>query len=645
MLLALAFLMVSSAAAVSPLAMAREFAAAGEATDAIAMYREVVAASPKTASARYELGGLLLKAALGGGISDGTMSLSAAARRDVEEAREHLRAARELRPRRAEIAVTLAISLCQPPWPGIAGREEAVRLFSEAASSSASGAALEAERLAEVATMGGEAAMALGNTAAALALYTKAAEKGPDPIAAALGIAKIYLVTGAPADAGQVLSRLTRLPPNRIDFKTLFEAHTLMGESRFTLGRRRAAFKAWGEALEIAHEAGHASFVRAYEKQRDRPLRAVLHGALLLLQMENEGTDNAVTFMREGAKGGPVVATLPRIIAASDAGNVVAWFDRSRDAIAAAPLVCFVSAVVPLLVELLAGPDAAALKTMLHAVRGSWGERMCVDAVAPPFGDDAAGAAVRERLVSAVQASNFSSSVFLTRAALRGAARGSATLAPDAAALGALVDLEARIEEKFGLPQSNALATQLLRYGGTHAALALHTDCSPGLREADRAATALVYLTSPPAADSGGASARVDVAHKGSRAARPATPSMYGGETVFPRLGVTVHPSVGKALVFSGLTDDGWCDPLSVHESVPVQGDTWRKLTVQKWYTPQSVSTADQAQVHEMRALGHVANGRAFVLCDASNSCREYWTIGLADAAPGVERPARKVEL
>ena len=630
-----------AAASGSALELAREFAAAGEATDAIAMYREVVAASPKTASARYELGGLLLKHSITHAVGDGKLSLSDAARRDVEEARKHLRVARELRPRRAEIAVALAISLCQPPWPGITGREEAVRLFSEAASATASGAALEPERLAEVATMGGEAAMALGDTAVALALYTEAAAKGPDPIAAALGIAKIYLVLGAPADAGQVLSRLTRLPPNRIDFKTLFEAHTLMGESRFTLGRRRSAFKAWGEALEIAHEAGHQSFVRSYEKQRDRPLRAVLHGALLLLQMENEGTSNAVTFMRDGAKGGPVVATLPRIVDASDAASVVAWFDRSRDAIAAAPLVCFVSAVVPLLVELLASPDAAALRPMLHAVRGSWGERMCVDAAAPPSGDDAARAAVRERLVRAVQASNFSSSVFLTRAALRGAALAGATPAPDAAALGALVELEARIEEKFGLPQTNALATQLLRYGGTHAALALHTDCSPGLREADRAATALVYLTAPAAAS--GAAARVDIARKGSRAARPATPSAYGGETVFPRLGVTVHPAVGKALVFSGLTDDGWCDPLSVHESVPVQGDAWRKLTVQKWYTPQAVSTADQAQVHEMRALGHVADGRAFVLCDASNSCREYWT--LAAAAPSEAGAARKEEL
>ena len=55
------------------------------------MYREVVAASPKTASARYELGGLLLKHSITHAVGDGKLSLSDAARRDVEEARKHLR--------------------------------------------------------------------------------------------------------------------------------------------------------------------------------------------------------------------------------------------------------------------------------------------------------------------------------------------------------------------------------------------------------------------------------------------------------------------------------------------------------------------------------------------------------------------------
>ena len=180
-----------------------------------------------------------------------------------------------------------------------------------------------------------------------------------------------------------------------------------------------------------------------------------------------------------------------------------------------------------------------------------------------------------------------------------------------------------------------------------------------GLREADRATTALTYLTAPPDA------VPADRVYKGSRAAKPATPSRHGGETVFPRLGVTVHPTVGKALVFSGTSDEGWCDPLAIHESVPVQGDAWRKLIVQKWcvcsvrtvfcslhvvltvpllpsmllhihthttcrYVPKAVSDEEQERVHEMRALGHVDDGRAFVLCDASNSCREYWTLAKA---------------
>ena len=47
-------------------------------------------------------------------------------------------------------------------------------------------------------------------------------------------------------------------------------------------------------------------------------------------------------------------------------------------------------------------------------------------------------------------------------------------------------------------------------------------------------------------------------------------------------------------------------------------------------YVPKAVSDEEQERVHEMRALGHVDDGRAFVLCDASNSCREYWTLAKA---------------
>ena len=72
-----------------------------------------------------------------------------------------------------------------------------------------------------------------------------------------------------------------------------------------------------------------------------------------------------------------------------------------------------------------------------------------------------------------MRSSNFSSSVFLTRVTLREAA------AAGSSAAATLVELEDRMETNFRLPKTHALATQMLRYGGTHAALALHTDCSP----------------------------------------------------------------------------------------------------------------------------------------------------------------------
>ena len=67
----------------------------------------------------------------------------------------------------------------------------------------------------------------------------------------------------------------------------------------------------------------------------------------------------------------------------AEAADVAGWFNRSRNAVAQFPLICFVSAVVPLLQELLGGRDGARLRPMLHAVRGSWGERMCADSATP----------------------------------------------------------------------------------------------------------------------------------------------------------------------------------------------------------------------------------------------------------------------
>ena len=306
-------------AARDPLLLAREAVTRGATAEAIALYRTALAAAPpaaapasspavmaQAATTRYELGGLLLSTALGEN-EDGTHALTAQERADVREARQLLRAARSLRPASAEIAISLAISLCQPPWPGIAAREEAVRLFKETVAAETgddgvqlgtkgkrTGQTLTPARFGTVAEMGAEAAMALGDSASALALYTAAAGQGLDPIGAALGIARIYLVTGAPRDAAFVLSRLVRLPVDvgdgkggRIDAARAFDAHVLVGESRFTLGRRKSAFAAWSSALALAKPAGHASFVRAYGRQRRRPLRSALLSALQSLSQRH----------------------------------------------------------------------------------------------------------------------------------------------------------------------------------------------------------------------------------------------------------------------------------------------------------------------------------------------------------------------
>ena len=81
-----------------------------------------------------------------------------------------------------------------------------------------------------------------------------------------------------------------------------------------------------------------------------------------------------------------------------------------------------------------------------------------------------------------------------------------------------------------------------------------HTDCTVGQDEKrDRYATILVYLK--------------DVAE--------------GGETAFPELGLSVTPKKGLALVWNSMTEDGQCDPSSIHNAAKViQG---HKYILQRW--------------------------------------------------------------
>ena len=88
-----------------------------------------------------------------------------------------------------------------------------------------------------------------------------------------------------------------------------------------------------------------------------------------------------------------------------------------------------------------------------------------------------------------------------------------------------------------------------------------HTDCGDVSRPPkpfERASTALMYLTSLAAGD--------------------------GGETVFPRLGLTIRPEAGAALVFHSLAG-GRCLAESIHEGAPVRaGAEVDKYILQRWY-------------------------------------------------------------
>lgn len=55
-----------------------------------------------------------------------------------------------------------------------------------------------------------------------------------------------------------------------------------------------------------------------------------------------------------------------------------------------------------------------------------------------------------------------------------------------------------------------------------------------------------------------------------------------GGGTRLTRGNVTVLPRTGRAFVFFGAGEDGFCDPLSEHEALAVAQGT--KIVLQKWY-------------------------------------------------------------
>ena len=81
-----------------------------------------------------------------------------------------------------------------------------------------------------------------------------------------------------------------------------------------------------------------------------------------------------------------------------------------------------------------------------------------------------------------------------------------------------------------------------------------HTDCTENDEIRDRFATALVYLQ--------------DV--------------KQGGETKFPKLGISIKPKKGRLLVWNNMRSDGFCDPTSIHNAAKVE--IGHKVILQRWY-------------------------------------------------------------
>jgi prolyl 4-hydroxylase len=68
-----------------------------------------------------------------------------------------------------------------------------------------------------------------------------------------------------------------------------------------------------------------------------------------------------------------------------------------------------------------------------------------------------------------------------------------------------------------------------------------------------------------------------------------------GGETQFPKIGVTIRPKAGDAIAFTNTRDDDAADPLSLHAGLPVmQGVKWlatrwiRKRPFDAWDGPEA---------------------------------------------------------
>ncbi|CAB4003501.1 probable prolyl 4-hydroxylase 10 [Paramuricea clavata] len=154
--------------------------------------------------------------------------------------------------------------------------------------------------------------------------------------------------------------------------------------------------------------------------------------------------------------------------------------------------------------------------------------------------------------------------------------------------------LQERIKQATGLAPENGGKFQITSYP-RNVGYKNHTDCVLDQEEKrDRYATILVYLK--------------DVAE--------------GGETVFPELGLSVTPKKGLALVWNSMTEDGQCDPSSIHNAAQViQG---HKYILQRWYYYQNFPSLGK-RMPEPSLPNREAN-QPRVSCDQYEfgSCRWY---------------------
>ena len=57
-----------------------------------------------------------------------------------------------------------------------------------------------------------------------------------------------------------------------------------------------------------------------------------------------------------------------------------------------------------------------------------------------------------------------------------------------------------------------------------------------------------------------------------------------GGETEFPLLSLKVRPEAGMAIVWSNLDENGQCDPLTEHASVPLKSGDVHISSLNKYW-------------------------------------------------------------